>query len=147
MLTRLAGHSLKHQPNSVSTLMRPSMNSFAGISETDISSLQYEWNEDNMQQPTQHQDQKCYFLCRTPRLRGREYKLVILGSGGVGKSSICTQFVMNHFIEQYDPTIEDSYRKQVVVKGIPRQKKGAGSAKKKTETTVVVTSRTPSKSA
>lgn len=72
---------------------------------------------------------------------------MILGSGGVGKSSICTQFVMNHFIDQYDPTIEDSYRKQVVVKGIPRQKKGAGSAKKKSQATVVVASRTASKSA
>ena len=55
--------------------------------------------------------------------------MVILGSGGVGKSSICNQFVMNHFIEDYDPTIEDSYRKQVVVKGIPSQK-GKKKAKK-----------------
>lgn len=30
---------------------------------------------------------------------------------------------MNQFIDQYDPTIEDSYRKQVVVKGIPQQQK------------------------
>ena len=36
---------------------------------------------------------------------------------------------MNHFIEDYDPTIEDSYRKQVVVKGIPSQK-GKKKAKK-----------------
>ena len=79
-------------------------------------------------------------MYRTPRERGREYKLVILGSGGVGKSSICTQFVMNQFIDQYDPTIEDSYRKQVVVKGIPQQKrarKGLGGKKsaKKAEVT------------
>ena len=59
-------------------------------------------------------------------MRGREYKLVILGAGGVGKSSICTQFVMNQFIDQYDPTIEDSYRKQVVVKGIPEQRRRRG---------------------
>ena len=63
-------------------------------------------------------------------MRGREYKLVIVGSGGVGKSSICTQFVMNQFIDQYDPTIEDSYRKQVVVKGIPGQMKSKKKAKK-----------------
>lgn len=85
--------------------------------------------------------------CRTPRLRGREYKLVILGSGGVGKSSICTQFVMNQFIDQYDPTIEDSYRKQVVVKGIPQQKKTKKSSGGKTSAkmTDVTTSGAPSK--
>jgi hypothetical protein len=86
-------------------------------------------------------------LCRTPRLRGREYKLVILGSGGVGKSSICTQFVMNQFIDQYDPTIEDSYRKQVVVKGIPQQKKAkkASGGKKSAKKTEVTSSGAPSK--
>ena len=86
-------------------------------------------------------------LCRTPRLRGREYKLVILGSGGVGKSSICTQFVMNQFIDQYDPTIEDSYRKQVVVKGIPQQKKAkkASGGKKSAKKPEVTSSGAPSK--
>lgn len=44
-----------------------------------------------------------------------EYKLVIVGGGGVGKSSMTIQLIQNHFIEEYDPTIEDSYRKQVVV--------------------------------
>ena len=44
---------------------------------------------------------------------------MVLGSGGVGKSSIIIQFCQNHFIEQYDPTIEDSYRKMIQVKGIP----------------------------
>jgi len=44
-----------------------------------------------------------------------EYKLVILGGGGVGKSAITIQFVQNHFLIEYDPTIEDSYRKQVTI--------------------------------
>ena len=66
---------------------------------------------------------------------------MILGSGGVGKSSICTQFVMNHFIDQYDPTIEDSYRKQVVVKGIPQQR-GALGGKKKAKKAEALTSTT-----
>ena len=61
---------------------------------------------------------------RTPRLRGKEYKLVIQGAGGVGKSSICVQFVSGHFVEDYDPTIEDSYRKQLVIKGIPKASSG-----------------------
>ena len=44
-----------------------------------------------------------------------EYKLVIAGEGGVGKSALTIQFLQNHFIIEYDPTIEDSYRKQVRV--------------------------------
>ena len=63
----------------------------------------------------------------TPRLHGKEYKVVIQGAGGVGKSSICNQYVCGHFIEDYDPTIEDSYRKQVVIPGLakPKSKKEA----------------------
>lgn len=45
----------------------------------------------------------------------REYKLVVLGSGGVGKSALTVQFVQGIFAEKYDPTIEDSYRKQVEI--------------------------------
>jgi len=47
----------------------------------------------------------------------REYKLVVLGSGGVGKSALTVQFVQGIFVERYDPTIEDSYRKQVEIDG------------------------------
>lgn len=44
-------------------------------------------------------------------------KVVVLGSGGVGKSAITVQFVQGIFVEKYDPTIEDSYRKLVEVDG------------------------------
>jgi len=44
-----------------------------------------------------------------------EYKLVVVGGGGVGKSALTIQFIQNHFVDEYDPTIEDSYRKQVVI--------------------------------
>ncbi|EDQ89228.1 uncharacterized protein MONBRDRAFT_37080 [Monosiga brevicollis MX1] len=47
----------------------------------------------------------------------REYKIVVLGSGGVGKSALTVQFVQGIFVEKYDPTIEDSYRNQVEVDG------------------------------
>ncbi|RLV96926.1 hypothetical protein DV515_00012245 [Chloebia gouldiae] len=52
-------------------------------------------------------------LCQDRTMR--EYKLVVLGSGGVGKSALTVQFVQGIFVEKYDPTIEDSYRKQVEV--------------------------------
>ncbi|KZO96592.1 ras-domain-containing protein [Calocera viscosa TUFC12733] len=45
----------------------------------------------------------------------KEYKLVVVGDGGVGKSALTIQFIQSHFVDEYDPTIEDSYRKQVVV--------------------------------
>lgn len=42
---------------------------------------------------------------------------MVLGAGGVGKSSITVQFVQGVYVESYDPTIEDSYRKQIEVDG------------------------------
>lgn len=47
----------------------------------------------------------------------REYNIVVLGAGGVGKSCLTAQFVQNIWIESYDPTIEDSYRKVIEVDG------------------------------
>jgi len=44
-----------------------------------------------------------------------EYKIVLFGGGGAGKSALTIQFVLNHFIIEYDPTIEDSYRRQCAV--------------------------------
>lgn len=49
----------------------------------------------------------------------REYKVVVLGSGGVGKSALTVQFVSGTFVEKYDPTIEDFYRKEIDVDGSP----------------------------
>jgi GTPase KRas protein len=44
-----------------------------------------------------------------------EYKLVVLGGGGVGKSALTIRLVTDNFLDEYDPTIEDSYRKQVMI--------------------------------
>ncbi|KAK9351770.1 ras family-domain-containing protein [Lipomyces doorenjongii] len=45
----------------------------------------------------------------------QEYKLVVVGGGGVGKSALTIQLIQSHFVDEYDPTIEDSYRKQCVI--------------------------------
>jgi len=45
----------------------------------------------------------------------RESRLVCMGEGGCGKSALTIQFIQSHFIDTYDPTIEDSYRKQCVI--------------------------------
>lgn len=45
------------------------------------------------------------------------YKIVVFGGGGVGKSSLVLQYVEGNalFLNQYDPTIEDSFRKRVKI--------------------------------
>jgi GTPase KRas protein len=45
----------------------------------------------------------------------REYKIVVVGGGGVGKSALTIQFIQSHFVNEYDPTLEDTYRKQVAI--------------------------------
>ena len=47
----------------------------------------------------------------------REYKVVVLGCGGVGKSALTSQMISRVFLESYDPTIEDFYRKEISVDG------------------------------
>lgn len=42
---------------------------------------------------------------RTKTRDMREYKIVVLGSGGVGKSALTVQFVQGLFVEKYDPTV------------------------------------------
>uniref|UniRef100_A0A6B2LLF4 Uncharacterized protein n=1 Tax=Arcella intermedia TaxID=1963864 RepID=A0A6B2LLF4_9EUKA len=41
----------------------------------------------------------------------------MMGSGGVGKSTIFIRYYQNYFVEEYDPTIEDAYRKCVDIDG------------------------------
>lgn len=44
---------------------------------------------------------------------------MVVGGGGVGKSALTIQMVQSHFVDEYDPTIEDSYRKQCVIDQVP----------------------------
>eukprot|EP01083_Nonionella_stella_P080509 221309_1 len=45
------------------------------------------------------------------------YKLVVLGGGGTGKSALTIRLVTDNFLDDYDPSIEDSYRKMVIIDG------------------------------
>uniref|UniRef100_A0A8C5L5H9 Ras-like without CAAX 2 n=1 Tax=Jaculus jaculus TaxID=51337 RepID=A0A8C5L5H9_JACJA len=49
----------------------------------------------------------------------REYKVVMLGAGGVGKSAVTMQFISHQFPEYHDPTIEDAYKTQVRIDNEP----------------------------
>ena len=40
-------------------------------------------------------------------------RVVMFGSGAVGKSSLTIQFVRGRFVVDYDPTIEDSYKRSI----------------------------------
>jgi len=51
-------------------------------------------------------------------MAANEYRIVVVGAGGVGKSALTVRFIQGNFVEKYDPTIEDSYRKQVDVDGV-----------------------------
>uniref|UniRef100_A0A8C2QDY0 Ras-like without CAAX 2 n=1 Tax=Cricetulus griseus TaxID=10029 RepID=A0A8C2QDY0_CRIGR len=49
----------------------------------------------------------------------REYKVVMLGAGGVGKSAVTMQFISHQFPDYHDPTIEDAYKTQVRIDNEP----------------------------
>jgi len=46
-------------------------------------------------------------------MTSKAFKIAVFGPGGVGKSALTIQFVQGIFVEKYDPTVEESYRKQV----------------------------------
>ncbi|KAI6239047.1 hypothetical protein M3Y99_00606700 [Aphelenchoides fujianensis] len=45
------------------------------------------------------------------------YKICVIGSGGVGKSSLTIQYFQKQFSEFYDPTIEDQYIQHCEIDG------------------------------
>ncbi|KAF9212004.1 Ras GTPase, partial [Podila verticillata] len=47
----------------------------------------------------------------------RKVSIVLIGDGAVGKSAMALRFLRDQFLDEYDPTIEDSYCKHVEVDG------------------------------
>ncbi|CAF1322371.1 unnamed protein product [Adineta ricciae] len=45
------------------------------------------------------------------------YRLIMVGSGGVGKSALTLQYMYDEFVVDYEPTKADSYRKAVMLDG------------------------------
>ncbi|XP_031554988.1 ras-like protein rasG [Actinia tenebrosa] len=41
------------------------------------------------------------------------FRLCVVGSGGVGKSSVTIRYLKNEFTEYYDPTLEETYRAKI----------------------------------
>eukprot|EP01094_Clydonella_sp_ATCC50884_P018222 TRINITY_DN3331_c0_g2_i1.p2 TRINITY_DN3331_c0_g2~~TRINITY_DN3331_c0_g2_i1.p2 ORF type:complete len:223 (-),score=74.20 TRINITY_DN3331_c0_g2_i1:273-851(-) len=46
-----------------------------------------------------------------------EHKVIVVGAGGAGKSALTQMFMYGNFVEEYDPTTADSYRKIIDVDG------------------------------
>ncbi|KAK2491364.1 hypothetical protein MC885_015453 [Smutsia gigantea] len=57
--------------------------------------------------------------CGSPAGLSREYRLILLGAGGVEKSAMTMQFISHRFPEDHDPTIEDAYRIQIRIDDEP----------------------------
>jgi len=47
----------------------------------------------------------------------QSYNIVVVGGSNVGKTSLLSRFVTGTFSDEYDPTIEESFQKQVEIDG------------------------------
>ena len=48
--------------------------------------------------------------------QSNDYRVVVFGAGGVGKTSLVLRFINGTFRDSYIPTIEDTYRKVTSIK-------------------------------
>lgn len=62
-----------------------------------------------------HQQRSRANMARRSEQSDAVFRLVVLGTGGVGKSALSQQLLYNLFSEDYEPTIEELYRKQVAI--------------------------------
>jgi len=58
-------------------------------------------------------------MATKPKTQG--HKVIVVGGGGAGKSALTQMFMYNNFVEEYDPTTADSYRKIHEVDGVKCQ--------------------------
>jgi GTPase KRas protein len=54
---------------------------------------------------------------RKHQQQAKSHRLIVLGDGAVGKSCMTIRFTRAQFVDDYDPTIEDAYKKQCVIDG------------------------------
>lgn len=54
-------------------------------------------------------------MAKKPTTAPALHKVIMVGSGGVGKSALTLQFMYDEFVEDYEPTKADSYRKKVII--------------------------------
>ena len=47
-----------------------------------------------------------------------EYKVTLLGAGGVGKSALTLRIISGVFTPTYNPTVEDYYRHDTQIDGV-----------------------------
>ena len=66
----------------------------------------------------------CYDADKMATKKGKDanasnslHKVIMVGSGGVGKSALTLQFMYDEFVVEYEPTKADFYRKKVVLDG------------------------------
>ena len=57
--------------------------------------------------------------CTEPYHYIPDIRIMLLGGGGVGKTALIIRLYTDKFLDEYDPTIDDSYRKSVVVDNRP----------------------------